>query len=45
MPNEKKLRAFVHDLMKGSSEEEILEAEDNVRNYLLVVKEIADRLE
>lgn len=36
---------FVRELCKGKSEEEILEAEQNFRDYLLVVKEICDRLE
>lgn len=36
---------FVRDLCKGKTEEEILEAEQNFKDYLLVVKEICDRLE
>lgn len=36
---------FVRELCKGKTEEEILEAEQNFRDYLLVVKEICDRLE
>ncbi|MBK6861602.1 MAG: hypothetical protein IPK91_16025 [Saprospiraceae bacterium] len=36
---------FVRDLSQGKTEEELLEAEQNFRNYLLVVKAICDRLE
>lgn len=45
MNEENKLIAFIRELLKDKSEEEILEAEENFREYLLVVKEIADRLE
>ena len=40
-----KISQFIRELCKGKSEEELLEAEENFRNYLLVVKEICDRLE
>ena len=43
--NEPKTLQFVRELCKGKSEEEILEAEHNFKDYLLVVKEICDRLE
>jgi hypothetical protein len=36
---------FIRELCKGKPENEILEAEDNFREYLLVIKEICDRLE
>ncbi len=36
---------FIRELCKGKSEKEILEAEENFREYLLVVKEIRDRIE
>jgi hypothetical protein len=36
---------FIRELCKDKSEKEILEAEDNFRDYLLVVKEICDRIE
>jgi len=36
---------FIRELCKGKSEKEILEAEENFRDYLLVVKEICDRTE
>jgi|WetSurMetagenome_2_1015567.scaffolds.fasta_scaffold129036_2 hypothetical protein len=36
---------FIRDLCKAKSEKEILEAEENFREYLLAVKEICDRLE
>ena len=42
---DKKPIAFIRELMKGKSEKEILEAEENWREYMLVVKEITDRLE
>jgi hypothetical protein len=40
-----KTNQFIRDLCKGKTEEEIQEAEENFREYLLVVKEICDRLE
>ncbi|MBV6473415.1 MAG: hypothetical protein JPMHGGIA_01697 [Saprospiraceae bacterium] len=36
---------FIRDLCKGKTEDELLEAEQNFREFLLVIKEIADRLE
>ena len=36
---------FIRDLCKDKSEEEILEAEENFRAYLHVVKDICDRIE
>ena len=45
MNKESKPIAFIRELMKGKSENEILEAEENWREYMLVVREIADRLE
>lgn len=36
---------FIRDICKGKTEEELLEAEDNFREYLLVIKEICDRIE
>lgn len=42
---ESKTLQFVRELCKGKTEEEILEAEQNFKDYLLVVKEICDRLE
>lgn len=41
----KKEIAFIRELMKAHSEEEIAEAEDTFREYLLVVKEICGRIE
>jgi len=40
-----KTSKFIRDLCNGRTEEEILEAEENFREYLLVVKEICDRHE
>ena len=37
--------AFIRELLKDKSEEEILEAEENWREYMHVVLEIAQRLE
>jgi hypothetical protein len=46
MPKEnKKQIAFIRELMKLKTEEEIIEAEENFREYLLIVKEICDRIE
>jgi hypothetical protein len=36
---------FIRELMKDKPEKEISGAEENFREYLMVVKEIADRLE
>ena len=36
---------FIRELCKGKTEDELLEAEQNFREFLLVIKEIADRLE
>lgn len=36
---------FIQDLCKDKPEKEILEAEDNFRAYLDVVKDICDRIE
>lgn len=40
-----KTLAFVRELCKGLSEEKLLEAEQNFMDYLLVVKEMCDRIE
>lgn len=45
MENNNKPIAFVRELMNGRTEEEVLEAEENFREFLLVIKEMADRLE
>ena len=37
--------AFVRELCKHKTEEEILEAEENYRRYLRLVKKICERLE
>ena len=36
---------FIRELCRSKPEKEILEAEENFREYLLAVKEISDRLE
>lgn len=36
---------FIREICKGKAEEELLEAEENFREYLLVIKEMANRLE
>lgn len=36
---------FIRDLCREKTEDELLEAEQNFREFLLVIKEIADRLE
>lgn len=36
---------FIRELCNEKTEEEILEAEQNFREFLLVIKEIADRME
>lgn len=36
---------FVRDLCKGKTEQELLEAEQNFMDYLLVIKEICNRIE
>ncbi len=36
---------FIRELCKHKTEEEILEAEENFRKYLLIVKGICERLE
>lgn len=36
---------FIRDLCKGKTEYELMETEQNFREFLLVIKEIADRLE
>lgn len=43
MENNNQPIAFVLELMEGQTEEEILEAEENFREILLVIKENADR--
>ena len=45
MSNEDQSIEFIRDLMVGKTEEEILDAEDRWRRYVLVVKRIVDRLE
>jgi hypothetical protein len=37
--------AFIRELCKRKTEEEILEAEENYRRYLHLVKRICERLE
>ena len=37
--------AFIRELCKHKTEEEILEAEENFRRYLMLVKRICQRLE
>lgn len=36
---------FIREICKGKTEEELLEAEENFREYLLVIKGMCDRLE
>lgn len=36
---------FIREICSGKTEEELLEAEENFREYLLVIKEMCDRLE
>lgn len=36
---------FIRDLCIGKTEDELLDAEQKFREFLLVIKEIADRLE
>ncbi|MFI5405270.1 MAG: hypothetical protein ACHQ1D_02020 [Nitrososphaerales archaeon] len=36
---------FIREICKGKTEEELLEAEENFRDYLLVIKGMCDRLE
>lgn len=36
---------FIRELCKHKTEEEILEAEENFRRYLLVVRRICERIE
>ena len=36
---------FIRDICMGKTEQELLEAEENFREYLLVIKEMCDRLE
>lgn len=36
---------FIRNLCKGQTEEELLEAEENFREYLMVIKEMCDRKE
>jgi len=42
---ETKIRNYIRDLCKGRTEEELLEAEETFSEYLLIVKEISDRME
>ncbi|HZV69845.1 MAG TPA: hypothetical protein VFG10_09880 [Saprospiraceae bacterium] len=35
---------FIREICKGKKEEELLEAEENFREYLLVIKGMCDRL-
>lgn len=44
-PNPGARIGFVRRLCDGKTEQEILEAEENFRNYLMLVKRIAERLE
>ena len=43
--NDKKSIKFIREICKAKTEEELLEAEENFREYLLIVKGICDRLE
>lgn len=36
---------FIRELCQGKTEEEFLQAEENFREYLLVIKEMCDRIE
>ena len=36
---------FIREICKGKTEEELLEAEETFRDYLLVIKEMCDRKE
>ncbi len=42
---ESKISQYIRDLCNGNTEAELLEAEENFREYLLIVKEICDRIE
>lgn len=42
---EKSVSQFIINLCKGKTEVELKEAEQNFLDYLIVVKQIADRLE
>lgn len=42
---ENKSISFIREICKGKTEKELLEAEENFREYLLVIKEMCDRLE
>lgn len=42
-PNTKPIQ-FIREICKGRTEEELQEAEQNFREYLMVVKEICDRI-
>lgn len=42
---ESKISHFIRDLCKDKTEAELQEAEENFREYLLLVKEICDRME
>jgi signal transduction histidine kinase len=44
-PNQSKAEAFIRDLCKGKSEEEIREANETFRRYIALVKRICERLE
>ncbi|HRG33563.1 MAG TPA: hypothetical protein PLN76_09815 [Saprospiraceae bacterium] len=43
--NELNTIQFIRELSKDKTEDEVLETEQNFREFLLVIKEIADRLE
>jgi len=43
-PNDDQI-PFIRELCKGKSEDELQEAEENFRAYLLLVKRICERLE
>lgn len=43
--NQSKTTKFIRDVCNGKTEEELLEAEQNFQEYLLVVKQICDRQE
>lgn len=40
-----KIFQFVSELCKGKTEEQLIEAEQNFMDYLLVIKEMCNRLE
>lgn len=45
IPKKSTIRLFIREICKSKTEEELKEAEENFKEYLLVVKEICDRIE